>query len=299
MMTRRTDRAEQAGRDARWVPLYTVTFALQAACGFVRALFLSIPLVFLFALLGLVPIWADGNTPVTWACLALGAAPLLLSVASLVRPVGAGRYWYIRTGGRTPSIREREAYEHAIETLRERDPQLPTPRAWFVLDDPDVNAAALGDTLMLSTGTLWDPCLEAVIAHELGHLHTIDARLTVALNRFALPGAMLDRLCRTFPQSTLVEFLYISHWLWSGDFPLLLLRPLWDAWFRAREYQADQYAARLGQGNDLARVLERAALPDDHPIPYRFLSGASHPSTEHRLEALRHPNRHRRQRTLR
>jgi Zn-dependent protease with chaperone function len=67
---------------------------------------------------------------------------------------------------------------------------------------------------------------------------------------------------------------------------LRVVRPLWDAWFRAREFKADEYAAKLGQADELAVALEHHALADDRPIPFRFLSGASHPSTEHRIQAL-------------
>ena len=287
VMMHGTHRALLAGRDARWVVLYAVTFALQAVCGFIRAVFLSIPLTFVFGVAGLMSFSDAGNTPATWAALAIGYTPLALSLASLIRPVGAGHYWRIQSGGRAPSERERFTYDFALRMLRERDPGLRAPRSWFVVDRPEVDAAALGDTVMISTGTLHRTKLVPVLAHELGHLNTIDARLTVALNRLALPGIMLDHLDEKFPANTIVEFLIISHWLWSGDLPLTLMKPLWDAWFRAREFKADEYAARLGHAQDLADLLERAALPNDHPIPYRFLSGASHPSTEHRLEALR------------
>ena len=87
-------------------------------------------------------------------------------------------------------------------------------------------------------------------------------------------------------------------WIISGELALNLLRPFWDAWFRAREFKADQYAARLGWASDLADLLEREALLDDHPIPFRFLSGASHPPTEHRIQALRDYDRHQQQTAL-
>lgn len=73
----------------------------------------------------------------------------------------------------------------------------------------------------------------------------------------------------------------------SGAIAWGVVAPLWQAWFRAREFKADEYAARLGFAEDLADGLERDALGYDRPTPLRFLSGASHPYTELRIDALR------------
>jgi hypothetical protein len=250
------------GRDPRWVVLYAVTLAVQGVCGFARGVALIIPLGIVFAIAGIEPVSAQvGNDPVSDLCLVIAFGPLVFSVLSLIRPVGAGSYWRTRIGGRAPSGREREIFDEVLELLRERDPGMRVPRWWFLVDDLHTsNGAVLGDTLMLTTGALLDTALEPVLAHELGHLNTIDARLTVALNRLALPANLFARLYRAEGDGgCLVTLIILAAWVCSGELAFVFLRPLWDAWFRAR----------------------------DRPIPFRFISGASHPSTEHRIQALR------------
>jgi Zn-dependent protease with chaperone function len=73
----------------------------------------------------------------------------------------------------------------------------------------------------------------------------------------------------------------------QGGFALRLTAPLWAAHWREREYRADQYAAHLQQGEDLADFLETHALVHDHPVPFVWLTEHTHPPTELRLDRLR------------
>ena len=83
--------------------------------------------------------------------------------------------WRANLGGREPSERERSAYDDALDLLRHRTPMLlREPAGWFVLDDPQPDAAVCGNTLMLSRGLLESDHLPAVLAHELGHLTGTD-----------------------------------------------------------------------------------------------------------------------------
>jgi Zn-dependent protease with chaperone function len=67
----------------------------------------------------------------------------------------------------------------------------------------------------------------------------------------------------------------------------------WEMYWRSREFAADAYAARLGQGPALARALENDAMPYDRPIPRMRYSRATHPYTKQRITKLRtHPQPH-------
>ena len=116
----------------------------------------------------------------------IGFGPLIISLlALLIPPLIApidGRWWEISTGGRPPEQDEQEAFEHAIEELREYDPKLRAPRHWFVAEDPDRNAAAYAKTMRIDRGLLESPhAIAAVIAHELGHLNSGDGRFASAV----------------------------------------------------------------------------------------------------------------------
>lgn len=251
-----------------WVLLYAVTFAIQAFCASIRALIVY-PLLWLL-------LWVLG-WPTALAhplALAVGYGPLVLSFATLLLPLG-GWLWMQQTGGRSPAGRERLIYEDAMAVLRQADPGLRPARRWFVLDDPNPNAAAYADTLMLTRGLLESTFLAPVLAHELGHLNSSDARLTAALHRLTTPPRRRLR----FPVRTL-------SFLATGALGVWVTRTPWAAYWRAREFAADQYAAGLGQAQDLARFLDIAALESDLPIPFRWLTDQSHPPTEHRIDRL-------------
>lgn len=254
-----------------WVLLYAGTFALQVPSAVIRWFF-GYPLLWLiFKILG----WSTGL--VQSLALLVGFGPLALSLLTLLLPLG-GWLWMQQSGGRAPSGRERLIYEDALAVLTQARPGLRPPRRWFVLDRPIANAAAYADTLMLTRGLLESGFLEPVLAHELGHLNSSDARLTAALHRLTLPPRRRLR----FPLRTL-------GFLASGALGAWVTRTPWAVYWRAREFAADRYAASLGQGPALARFLDTSALEDDLPVPFMWLSQHSHPATEHRIDRLDGP----------
>ena len=100
--------------------------------------------------------------------------------------------WWLVVGaehGRTrPSERERSRLPRRRRAAAGDTPARPLrlPERWFVLDEPQPDAAVCGDTLMLSRGLLESEYLPAVLAHELGHLASSDGKLTAAINRLVL-----------------------------------------------------------------------------------------------------------------
>jgi Zn-dependent protease with chaperone function len=65
------------------------------------------------------------------------------------------------------------------------------------------------------------------------------------------------------------------------------MTPAWSAWWRLREHVADTYAARLGQGEQLATFLEDHALLYDIAIKRIWTSDETHPPVAVRVERLR------------
>ncbi len=251
-----------------WVLAYTATLALQMVCATVRMIVVGLMLEIAFSILG------EPNWLAEALALTIGYGPLALSFATLLVPVG-GFLWMQQAGGRSPSERERLIYEDALSVLAEKDPGLRPPRRWFVLDEHYLNAAAYADTLMVTRGLLESGFLEAVLAHELGHLNSSDARLAAALHRMTTP-----------PRRQLRSPFRTISFIASGALVVWVTRTPWAAYWRTREYHADQYAARLGQAQTLARFLDTNALQDDLPLPFVWLTQHSHPFTEHRIDRL-------------
>jgi Zn-dependent protease with chaperone function len=172
---------------------------------------------------------------------------------------------------------------------------------------------------MLSRALLETDHLPAVLAHELGHLGSPDGRLTAAINRlvfFSLPfgkattgaranlpagrryeGGDVDGQVRWSPDPVINEaldltwricrFLFKATLFAKGGLGLWITSPLWGRYWRAREYKADQYAAHLGQADELADFLEIHALLHDHPVPFIWMTEHTHPPTELRIDRLR------------
>lgn len=251
-----------------WLALYAMSVLIQFLVAPLRAGIVYGLLWLIFTILG------KSTASLHIVAWMIGYGPLILSLATLLLPLG-GWLWQQQSGGRAPSERERLIYEDALSVLSQADPQLRPPNRWFVLDEPDVNAAAYSDTLMVTRGLLESGYLEPVIAHELGHLNSSDARLVAALHRLTTPPRSRMR----FPLRT-ISFLI------SGALGVWLMRVPWAAYWRTREFQADRYAAALGQGGGLARFLEQHALTYDLPIPFLWLTEHSHPATEHRIDRL-------------
>jgi len=260
--------------------LYTITLAGQALSGFVRVLSAYIVL----ALIALITSWPIPSNPIA---LAIGFGPLVISLLALICPPLIlpidGRWWEISSGGRPPEQDEQEAFERAIDELREYDRKLRVPRHWFVAEEPDRNAAAYASTMRVDRGLLESPyAIAAVIAHELGHLNSSDGRLASAVRLMLLKEMRTPAL---YPLWSL-PFRGLA-WFMSGEAVLSFMVNPWEMYWRSREFAADQYAARLGQGPALASTLERDSMPYERSIPRMRYSRATHPYTKQRVAKLR------------
>jgi Zn-dependent protease with chaperone function len=304
----------QGSRDNRgsWLALYAVTVALEVPTILVRYV-----TVWVVAAAALKATGGTTESAMEWAKL-LALAPTAWSLAALVNPAGGGWWWQQQLGGRDPSGREYVAYMDALEQVESAAGLLlRRPRRWFVLDERACSAAVCGDSLMLSRGLLESAHLPAVLAHELGHLQGVAARLTAALNRLTLTLPKRGGSPPPSPQSshspgyshaplhphppTVVinqasasavwELLSKAARMWlalvQGGLGLRMTAAAWGAVWRKQEYEADLWAARLGEGEALADFLETEALPYDHPIPLAWLTDHPHPPTELRVERLR------------
>jgi Zn-dependent protease with chaperone function len=265
--------------------LYAITLAGQWFSAVARWLIAYLALEIIRLITG----WPIPSTPIALAIafIPLAVSILALLLAPLVAPI-EGRWWEISAGGRPPEQDEHEAYEHAICQLREIDPGLRVPKHWFVAEEPGHNACAYAATMCVDRGLLESPYAAAVIAHELGHLNTSDARLTSALNLLLITPmpTPTPRPLWSLPFRGLA-------WLATGQAVLWLTGNAWDAYWRNREYAADQYAAHLGQGPALATSLEHGSLPYERSIRGMRFSRATHPYTKPRITKLRaHPADH-------
>lgn len=267
--------------------LYGTTLALEIPCALARWLLVYVVAFFADAVLRI-------ELEATSLAFVAAAAVPVWSLLGVVFP-GRGWVWRRQCGGRRPTAWESEAFDLALAGLHDLDPAVRPPRGWFVLDDPRPMAAVSGSALLVTRGLVESDDLACVLAHELGHLRSLDGRLTDALNRLAVFWGLLATRERDAapdedspPRRTgllprLTRFLL---WLASGDLVQRLAAPLWAPYWRSREYAADDYAASIGQGDDLARHLTEEQLFFDMPVPFLFANPANHPPVALRIERL-------------
>jgi hypothetical protein len=126
-------------------------FALYAGTLLVEA-----PVIFTRMLLTLaaaaIVLLIKGESPGGAEALAeLALIPTSWAIFALLTPFGGGWWWRANMGGRDPSERERVAYHDAIQLLQAYATEpLRLPSRWFVVDEPQPDAAVCGDTLLLS-----------------------------------------------------------------------------------------------------------------------------------------------------
>lgn len=270
------------------IGLYGATLGLEALLGSaVRWClgYVSAALLGLFLPLGL------DLTTIAWLC---AVAPLVWSLVGLPL-AGRGGLWAWRLGARRFTEEEREQLDDALQMLRSVEPEVVGPVRAYVLDEGVEWAAVRGRVLLISRDLLEGGYLAPVLAHELGHVESLDGRLTEALARLAFwddplgppkdeddPDQMYGDPPGGFVWGCLRWMLRLS----GGGFAHHLLSPIWAAYWRRREFAADAHAASLGQAEDLAVYLRERELPFDRPPRRRLVNRAEHPPVALRIERL-------------
>jgi hypothetical protein len=172
---------EEPGSGERdWVKLYLVALAVLIPTA-IFGWFTLFPLTLLVTLianghgnLGLANVlpWIVVGGYFAWA------------TSALIHPLGAGRYLAEGIGARRPTAEETDAYRDATSSLP-LDGVKRLPRWLYVLDRHELNAAVVGDVIIINRTVFDSEYLAAVIAHELGHLNSMDVHVSCAANRLA------------------------------------------------------------------------------------------------------------------
>ena len=298
-------------------------FTPGAMSMYILALIAEAPVIIARYLLALLIVFAvlviEGNLygGTEWALIAL--IPTAWSATALFNPTGGAWWWQTRAGGREPSKREQLAYQDAVELLQTNaEKPLPLPRHWFVIDSPQPDAAVSGDALMVSRGLLETNHLTSCARARAGAprrprrtaddrdqspdrvLHSIPrgcgsrplapadgAGSTAAVHAASGDGRVRPR-AGSHAGSVRVPAVLVHRLTVRERRPRPLAhRPRMGRYWRTREYHADQYAAGLGQADELADFLEIHALIHDNPIPFLWLTEHTHPPTELRIDRLR------------
>jgi len=236
----------------------------------------------------------------------------LISVLVGVSPIGEAILAYVAGGRKIVRADMRSRIEPYINNVymkaKERTEELPENIVVKLINDVTPNVYAVGrKTICITEGllTLPDDEIEAVLAHEIGHiaLHHTDVQLLIGGSNFLVAGIILvlksiAAIMAIFSSISAVTNIFRprskyapSPWgglicagfiyIWT-QFCLMFLR--WT--LRRNEYEADRYAYELGYGYKLAEMLDRI---DESRKPLGALLKAvysTHPPKDNRIGKL-------------
>jgi Zn-dependent protease with chaperone function len=250
---------------------------------------LDYPILFVRAVVAMMMVAPVAGEHAIWVAGGFAYLPVVRSLVGLVIPPLTPAATPQRLGAREPSTREWERIEPALEVCI-RD-GVKAPARVFVVDTAEMVAFVVGRSLFVQRDAIWSPHLSGWIAHEIGHLNGLDLRLKQALRWSTLPSfnaagdAVIGQRRVVFWPLALARVLIGVHLkAMAGGFFPRLLDPLWSFYWRRREFVADAFAAKVGQGETLAAGLEET-LAFDSASPW--MKDRSHPYVELRIDRLR------------
>ncbi|MGC4231514.1 MAG: M48 family metalloprotease [Niabella sp.] len=273
-----------------------------------RTLFVALlaigSLFFYLELLGLMGI---KTSPATWAALAAVWLGICFSGYGW-----RGRLLLATCRVRRTALEEEAWMEPILRDLR-LSSDLPITVELLILEEPESQAFALGHhTIVLSRGlieALNKEEIQAVLAHEYGHLKDKDTQLATA---YCLAGYPLRLLYRFFRGLIIAGRWRLSRWLLIAlaavmafysqgrvllavfgtfivSFPLVQrgIEVLWCYFSRCCEFRQDAFAQSLGYGMALkAALLKIGGSGSDSVVSRYFELGSTHPMLYRRVRRL-------------
>lgn len=256
--------------------------------------------------------WRLWETGTDVAALAVAAAWPVWAAAGWLRPRAAPKWRRRAAGLRAPSPTEMDRIRGALARVEEAAGRVGRsfvpPRHVWVEDLPHCNAWVSGADLAVTRGLLASDDLDAVLAHEAGHLAGPEARAdSAARGLVAFPLlAAADRLAHgpltdgragvqtstgvragALPGCAVAWTATAARWASGSPLVTLIDRvpggPV-AALSRDVEAAADDFAAACGFGEHLADHLEAHGLDEEGPRPWR---DRTHPPTAWRIDRLR------------
>lgn len=173
----------------------------------------------------------------------------------------------------------------------------------YVLNEKECNAAAFGKNHIILTRGCIDELgtlpLAGILAHETGHIHNGDTRITLLMACMGFFGNLAANLlnctvtiCGWLMWIPIVNFM-LAAYTWAVGICLTLAHYIVDAptylitllFSRYDEYAADSYACKLGYAQELYDGLSYITQGE---IPTGFFGNiwSTHPVTKKRLERI-------------
>ncbi len=234
------------------------------------------------------------------------AGTLTLIPLLLYRSTWINRYatWNLDT--REPNEKEQKRFNEALRILCEKNNDSPENYKMLVSDIEDYNAYAIGDNIIVLTAKVLaaeeisEKTIAGLLAHEVGHLKQNHTNIAMVCNTISLIGCVTATIYRTlseffevmqsipllgilfiFPAWTFKLFTYFQ--LFILKLPEMLISSYHS---RNNEYEADDYACKIGMGFWLISALKFITQNDDKRTKAEKIL-SNHPEPEERLTRIR------------
>lgn len=214
---------------------------------------------------------------------------------------------------------EKDYIQSYIDKIIARNNQKRKEYHFYIDETSEINAAAFGiNNILVTRGTMiaakqTPGLLEGLLAHEMGHLtygHSFVLSFILVMETCGIAsGHILDKLNWLFAEVLSripllgLAFVLVSFCISAIFIVLGLFNKITDyiiLWFlRQDEHAADEYACKIGFGNELLHdleLLEKEPMSQDKKGLLTNINN-DHPSLPHRIETIKkylekHPQNH-------
>ena len=247
-------------------------------------------------------------------------APIVFSMITFLGGGSGHTFTRMALGARHPSTREKKKVFSIISQIQKNAGKrtLEGFARIYVIDSQTEYMYLIGNTLYISSLAINSDYLQSRLAHELGHHQQSDGLLILGLRRFVLPLMYIfvspvrdystarpksvqnpaerpdapefnivipnlvdDSEAETF-FAIINRILFFAMSFAGGGLGVWLMSPFWSAYFRERDYTADQFVSRYKMKDELVSYLETNRFYDTS-VP--FMRNWQ-PANEQRIDAL-------------
>ena len=270
--------------------LYFTTFGIELIINTIR-LYILFVILYIPIFIGAVLYVSSqgGTTDKAWTNFPFETAafwgwwiPLIFGSLNLAMSLGIFFGWNAPISGIKLSFDSREMtseekdymigfYRRLVESGRSDERVF---KSWNIIESSGVFAFTYGENIFISRGSFVERYFNALVAHEIGHLHQRDGLILQALHSFTYPlfnhllfnpttiqkGVIeqdKDFNKPNFLLSGILSSMTITFFTLSfGGWSVQALARFWSRFYINRDYLADDYALSLGFGYELLNYLE-------------------------------------------